>query len=190
MQQFLADQFETFVRKADTYLTSECRLIVIGGAAAALGYHIMRASTDIDVTGAVPEELQRAFRHAGQDTGLNIPVLTVGVFDAPYRYENRLEPLTHLELKYLTIWVPERHDLALMKTVRGYENDIQAIQEMHCVEPLDFDILLERFKSEMTHVAGRHRVIRLNFLAMIEALFGPEKAELAEVNTREWDLSV
>jgi hypothetical protein len=188
MKQFLTNQLETFIREADAFLESEYSLVVIGGAAAALAYHISKATTDIDVTGGIPEQLDAAFKRAAQSSGIEIPVTTVGVFEAPYHYEDRLVTLAHLKLKRLTIRVPEKHDLALMKTVRGYENDIQAIQEMHRLEALSYDVLLARFKSEMTQVSGRHDVIRLNFLATIAALFGQEKADVAKVETENWGL--
>lgn len=43
--------------------------------------------------------------------------------------------LPHLER--LRVWVPEKHDLALMKAMRAYEHALQAIVEIHAHSPLD-----------------------------------------------------
>lgn len=73
-----------------------------------------------------------------------------------------------------------------MEMVRGYENDIQAIEEIHLSYPLDLNILTERFMEEMSQVNGDARYIRQNFLMMIEKLFGPEEVEKAELVTENW----
>ncbi len=77
-------------------------------------------------------------------------------------------------------------DLALMKMVRGYENDIKAIEEIHQNNPLNLNLLTERFMDEMTQVTGVASGIRLNFLLMVEKLFGPEETETAERATEDW----
>lgn len=48
-------------------------------------------------------------------------------------------------LARLVVRVPEKHDLVLMKTVRGYEHDLQAAEEIHANSPLDLEILVSRF---------------------------------------------
>ena len=68
-----------------------------------------------------------------------------------------------------------------MKMVRGYENDIQAIEEMHESQPFEIKIFIERFMNEMTQAIGNPGVIRLNFLLMIEKLFG--STAMSEVGT-------
>ncbi len=44
--------------------------------------------------------------------------------------------------------MPEKHDLALMKAIRGYEHDLQAIAEIHAHSLLDADTLIGRFQPE------------------------------------------
>lgn len=73
--------------------------------------------------------------------------------------------------------------------VRGYENDIQTIEDMHSARCFDMDTLVERFMSEITQVIGNHRMIRLSFLLMIEKLFGVESADKAEEITRNWNIA-
>ena len=100
--------------------------------------------------------------------------------------EDRLTILKSPAFNKLHLYVPERHDLALMKMVRGYENDIQVIEEIHQTYPLELDIFIERFMNEMTQVRGNPGYIRLNFLLMVETLFRPEEVEEARRITKKW----
>ncbi len=97
----------------------------------------------------------------------------------PYNYQDRLE--RHLpELKNLEVWVLEKHDLVLSKTVRCYEHDLQQIVEIHESVELSFDLLVERFGSEMNDAIGDPGRIRSNFLIMIDTVFGELKRAAAE----------
>jgi hypothetical protein len=92
----------------------------------------------------VQDDLAAATVKARAVTGLDIPVAHAGVADAPLDIESRLERvLPHLER--LRVFVPERHDLVLMKAIRGYEHDLQAISEIHAHSPLDLETLVRRF---------------------------------------------
>ena len=83
-------------------------------------------------------------------TGLDIPVEKSGVADAPLDFESRLERALP-DLERLRAMVPERHDLVLMKAMRCYEHDLQAIAQLHEHSPLDLDTLIRRFNEEMDH---------------------------------------
>ncbi len=114
-------------------------------------------------------------RLARSDTGLDIPFQSVGIYDAPYHYEDRLTPVD-LGLEKLQVIVPEKHDLALMKTVRGQDNDLETIEQIAQRVGLDIVTLVTRFRDEMTHVMGRSKQIRSNFLSVIEVLYGESEA--------------
>ncbi|MBI2345387.1 MAG: hypothetical protein HYV03_00540 [Deltaproteobacteria bacterium] len=176
MQRFSAQEMATFLRAMDRYVQAPYTLIVIGGAAAALAYGAIDVTRDIDTMND-PAPIMPAYEAAKRATGLNIPLGPAGVADAPYEYEARLRRLGHPRLRKLTILVPERHDLVLMKVVRGYEHDLAAIEGIARNFPIKYDVLLQRFCSEMTHVVGRPETLRLNFLAAIERLFGEAKAD-------------
>jgi hypothetical protein len=186
MTQFQPSEIQEFLEAADSYLKSPIDLVIIGGAAAALAYKASKTTTDIDTANRMPEELQLAFEAATEKTGLAIPVSMAGVFDPPYCYEDRLQQYDQINLKFLKVYVPEQHDLALMKIVRGYENDIQTICEIHENTPFCFETLIERFLTEMTQVIGDSNTIRLNFLLAISELFGDELADQAEESTKNW----
>ena len=84
-------------------------------------------------------------------TGLDVPIERAAVADAPYFYEDRIRPAP-LRLKKLRVMVPERHDLALMKVVRGDRHDVDVIAEIHTKHPLKLATLVKRFEEEMGHV--------------------------------------
>jgi hypothetical protein len=186
MTRFQPSEIQEFLEAVDSFLKSSFDLVIIGGAAAALAYKASKTTTDIDTANRMPEELQHAFEAATKKTGLAIPVSTAGVFDPPYCYEARLQQYDQINLRFLKVYVPEQHDLALMKIVRGYENDIQTICEIHENLPFCFETLIERFLTEMTQVIGNSNTIRMNFLLAISELFGDELADQAEELSKNW----
>jgi hypothetical protein len=132
------------------------------------------ATHDIDTWTTVQDDLAAAAERARLATGLDIPVTQSGVADAPHDFESRLERVLP-DLGRLRVWVPEKHDLALMKAMRAYEHDLQAVAEIHTHSPLDLDTLVGRFEDEMAPIGDPFR-IRGNVLAVVERLF-PERVE-------------
>ena len=41
-----------------------------------------------------------------------------------------------------------------MKTLRGYQHDVEVIEQIHRREPLLFDVLRSRWKSELGHAVA------------------------------------
>jgi hypothetical protein len=74
-------------------------------------------------------------------------------------------------LARLTVLVPESHDLALMKTVRGDAGDFVKLRAIHLRKPFDLAALLRRYEEEMDHVVIDPRRLRSNFLGLVESLF-------------------
>jgi hypothetical protein len=72
--------------------------------------------------------------------------------------------------------VPEKHDLVLMKVLRGDEHDLQAIEAIHRRSPLDLPILVRRYREEMGATIIDPGRLRSQFLTMIERLF-PEHVD-------------
>lgn len=167
---------ERFVRAVDAALSEPQSLLVIGGAAAVLGYGATRPTQDIDTFHQVQAPISRAIEEARKTTNLDIPVSFAAIADAPYNFEDRLVPLTELGLARLTIVVPERHDLALMKLIRGYHHDVEVIEQIHHLQPLSLDVLRSRFVAEMGHVMTDPRRLRLNLYEAVERLYGRDQA--------------
>lgn len=132
-----------------------------------------RPTVDIDTYSApAPPGFVPAVETAREKTGLVIPIEYPAVAQTPWNYEDRLEPVTGLNAGSLTVLVPERHDLALMKVMRSYRKDLEVIQQMHRVRPFDLDTFVTRFTDEMGHVVSDERVLRQKFLLCVEELFG------------------
>lgn len=175
-----------FLREIDRHLVKQQTIIVIGGAAAALAYQASQTTSDIDTATALDEDFLQAAELARQTTGLEIPVSYAAIADGPYGYESRLVERQDLRLNQLVVLFPEEHDLALMKIIRGEEHDLQAISEIHGRHRLSLDVLCDRFVNELGHVVGNKTMIRLNFLALVQSLFGHEAAKVTERRTAGW----
>lgn len=175
MKQFSQDDLSRFLASLDEHLTEPKDIVLIGGAAASLAYGIHNTTSDIDTFDNIAD-IKEAIRLAREDTGLDIPFQEVGIWDAPYHYEDRLQPIK-MQFRKLHILVPEKHDLVLMKAVRGQDNDRDAIRQIANKVGLDMRTLVDRFKNDMTHVIGSQRNLRLNFLAVIEMLHGEHEAD-------------
>jgi hypothetical protein len=173
-----ADEISLFLRAVDRHLVSASSVVIIGGSAAAF-YNATSTTTDVDTYAALSADLQGAVERAATETGLTIPVIHSLVVEVPWAFEDRLERQLP-ELEKLQVWVLEKHDLALSKTVRGTAHDEQQIREIHLSIGLEFDTLVQRFRDEMTHVTGDPTRIRSQFLQLIEALFGELKRVTAE----------
>jgi hypothetical protein len=172
------EEIRAFFEVVDRHLTATTSLVIIGGAAAA--FHRAESTTnDVDTVDAPGSALVTAIEQAIAETGLFVPVSRSSVAQMPWNYEDRLERQLP-ELKYLEVWILEKHDLTLSKIVRGVEHDLQQLEEIHRNSGLDFEILVERFRTEMASVVGDPIRIRQNFLALVERLFGELKRVSAE----------
>lgn len=180
MQRHSSEELLRFLEAVDRHLEAPERIVMIGGAAAALAYGARRATIDIDLITTLSPELERAIARAGSEAGTAVPVSFVGVWDGPYDYERRLEGLHPRRWERLRVLVPEKHDLALMKTVRAYEHDVEVIEEIHARNPLQLQVLVERYRDEMSHVTADPATLRTSLLLVIDALFGQDAAERVE----------
>ncbi len=177
MKRFLRQQLQQFLEAVDAALDHPVEVVVIGGSAAALHYGVAAATGDIDTWTNVGKALADAAKKARSATGLEIPLQRSGVADTPVDFESRLERILP-HLSRLNVFVPERHDLVLMKAVRCYEHDLAAISEIHAYAPLDLSLLVRRFQDEMTPI-GEPARIRANFLLVVETLF-PDSVDQVE----------
>ena len=183
MKSYLRAELVRFLKVVDLALTRPVDVVIIGGAACAIRYGVLNATRDIDTWDALTPDLNRAIARAREETRLPIPFGPAGVAGGPHNLESRfVRVLPHL--KKLQTRVPERHDLALMKMVRGYEHDLEAIEAMHGRRPLRLETLLERYESEMGSVIGHPTRSRGNFLNLVERLF-PEDLRRVKIRLRQ-----
>ncbi|MCP4713618.1 MAG: hypothetical protein GY868_00760 [Deltaproteobacteria bacterium] len=175
-RKYSAQEIKIFLKAIDKNLSQKAEVIIIGGTAAALAYKVSRYTQDIDTFTFNPE-IERACPIASQETGFTIPFGPAGVADAPYYYEDRLQPYKQLQLNKLKIFIPEIHDLILMKTVRCFEHDLDTITELCRKNSVSPEILIARFQEEMDHISLPGKKLALNVLAALEAGFGEKTAE-------------
>lgn len=181
-RRFDAAELRAFFGAIDEHLTADAAMVVLGGCAIAL-YGAPVGTTDVDTYETDLAPLQPAIAHARKATGLDIPVQPVAVGDVPYDYQDRLEREPGA-WKRLTVWKLERHDLALSKAVRGYENDLAAIERLHRIAPLDRETLVDRWLDEMGHAIGDRSRLDANLVVLIERLYGEIEADRTEAVLR------
>lgn len=183
MKQFAAREIVAFLRAVDAHLERPFRLDLIGGAAAALAFRTASGTLDIDAANSVAG-IERACEAARRDSHLDIPLGTAGIHDGPYGHESRMRRVPVRGLKRLQVFVPEKHDWALMKIVRLIDKDIEDIKEVADTVGFSTSVFLKRFLEEMTRVIGRRSELVMNFLAMMEELYGEAEADEMERTIR------
>ncbi len=179
LTRFKASDLICFLEAIDRNLDEAAQMTVIGGSAAALGYKVAIATVDIDTYSSNLELIHVAAVVARTETGLEIPLSNTPIADVPYNYEDRLVRVLP-RLEKLQVWVLEKHDLALSKIMRAAQHDLQQLTELHGVTPLELPVLVNRYKEEMDHVIGQSAVIRLQFLLLLEALWGVSVADAVD----------
>jgi hypothetical protein len=180
MRVYTPEELRRFLAAVDRALERPAEVVVIGGAAAALEYGVASGTRDIDTWTRVRRDLAVAAERARQATGLGVPLARSAVADGPDDFESRLERALP-RLRRLKVMVPERHDLVLMKVLRGDEHDLQAIEAIHQRSPLELSVLSKRYREEMRVTVIDPGRLRGQFLTMVERLF-PE--DLDEVEKR------
>jgi hypothetical protein len=152
-----------FLSDVDQSLSEAVELHCVGGFVLEAVYGIPRmvATGDLDYISANPsrsnEELNR-IAGLGSDLAKKHKVFLqmVGVADYPENYESRLTTLP-LGLKKLTLRVLEPYDLLLSKLTRNNPKDMQDVQATVKQLGLKFEVLMQRFQTEMSWVANRDR---------------------------------
>jgi hypothetical protein len=180
LRKYVGDELKQFLLEIDRELETPVDIIVIGGAAMALAHRSTRATKDIDLwsTTALPGSFRSAVERVRIRTGIRIPIGETPEAEPPEAFEDRIKPYPLEGATTLRVFVPERHDLVMMKAARGEAADLDAILDMHRDQPLDLRILVERF-AEMVPVGPPER-FRLRFLSMVAAVFGESAADEIE----------
>lgn len=161
----------------DAALDQPLKIIVIGGAAVALVTRDASIATkDVDSwqLGVAEHERLRA-----ACAGIDLEIGPATVAEMPWNFEDRIVRILP-ELVRLQVSTPEPHDLALSKILRWYDGDEHQIRHLHAHRPLDPNVLVDRFRDEITHVTGVPRRHRENLIAAIDALFGALAAARAD----------
>jgi hypothetical protein len=109
-------------------------------------------------------------------TGIDLTIDPASVADLPYNYVDRLRRPRDVRLRKLTLWVPDKYDLVLSKSIRCHPHDIEAILSMHVNHPLSEKTLSSRFEKEIQKDAvGDPRKIAFHMTLVMGALFGNKR---------------
>ena len=163
-------QILAFLTEIDGMLHEPVVMEVVGGAAALLAHGARSETKDINSLAPFDERIVRL----APRTTLNIPLEQAPVPYAPVTYEERrYKP--DLRLRNLVLWVPERHDILMMKALRAARHDLQVIQEMHKAEPFDLETIVERYNFSMRlaiQALGGHQIFDQRIRLVLQKLFG------------------
>jgi hypothetical protein len=178
LDKYEPEELKRFLQEIDRELTEAVDITIIGGAALCLGYGFRRATRDIDLWENAPKPFWEAVGRVKARTGWTIPVSPTPIAEPRSDFEERLHEYPLEGATQLRVWLPERHDLAMMKAARGEAPDLDAILDLHRTDPLDVETLLQRFPEMMP--TGPEWRFRMNFLAMVGVVFGDDVAEEIE----------
>ena len=179
-RKFGPEEIDEFLHLLDSELTRPVTVTLIGGAAIGLLYDPKHATTDVDFLPVIDAEFWGAVERARGRMAERLPVQCAGVYSAPYEYEDRRRSLELAQARFLTVLVPEQHDLALMKVARGLGHDLEALEDVHARTPFDLETLIERYYDTRTQVIGPEVALTLSFLSLVDRLFGAELATKVE----------
>jgi hypothetical protein len=165
-----------FLRRVDRELENDCDVVLIGGGAVGLHYIGTHVTADLDFWSASDPDFWQAVARANRNEP-RVPVQHAFIATPPYTFEQRLIRLKLPRTKRLRVFVPEAHDLVLMKVARGEAHDLDAIEDIHRHTPLDRDTLVARYRETRPIVIGSKRLHMLQFLSTVARLFGDAVAE-------------
>jgi hypothetical protein len=173
---------EKLFSRIDARLKKNIEIYIIGGAAAILGYNVMKETNDVDLDGRIDSEFQKLFDEEVKSLKLVLHLSSSGVFTPPDGYRERTKfedfPKKKLRVRYL-----DQYDLAISKIDRGLEKDYEDIRRIHQKSPFDRERLIEIFNNEYIRVSslGNPRIKMMNLLDVIATLFGGEYVEDSKI---------
>ena len=177
MERYSRAELVAFLRHLDSLLTERAVLDVIGGAAAVLKYGARAPTRHRHVEPRTQSRSGRRRRRCAMGHG--VPLAPAGVAEIPNDAELRFKTVS-IGLKKLVVRVPDRYDLALSKAIRGYDNDLQVIKEMHQKKPFSLDRLVSLFETELDGMVTKDkRSLRLNVAVLVATLYGDAAGEKA-----------
>ena len=178
---FNRDELVRFLTELDQELSRHTDLVIIGGASLTLAYNFLNTTIDMDLLNKITADLFEAIEKAKSKTHLDVRVSTVGVYAQILNMEQRLVSPPDMLFKNINLYVPEKHDLALLKAARLEPRDMEDIRGLHNADSLNPETLFQRFKAEVLPLnSGDDNLLKGKFLEMIEMLFGEDMADAME----------
>jgi tRNA A-37 threonylcarbamoyl transferase component Bud32 len=165
-----------FLAEIDEMLDEPVPLEIVGGAAALLAYGAEVPTGGIDTFVDVDRRIAQVIPLTAQ----RIPLSLARRPRPPFNYEERRQRLS-LGLRNLVIWVPDRHDLLLMKMLRASDRDLSVAEEMHRARPFNLEQIVERYNHEIGHAISSDEASYQGLQRTIERLFGASKQSLRRI---------
>ena len=180
MRRFDRPQAISFLHALDAALKKDLEMFVVGGMAAILGYNASVRTADSDVY-AIDKgnaaDLVQAAQAAREATGIDLTIGAASVAELPYEYEERTKVIRGVRFSKLTVTVPDKYDLVLSKTVRGYPHDLEAIRSIHEHHRCAEKTLAKRFETEIWKIANTNpTTFAQNMVAVMQLLYGTPRA--------------
>ncbi len=181
LRRFDRPQAISFLHALDASLKGDLEIFVVGGMAAILGYNASVVTADIDVYAIErgrAADLAQAAQAAREATGLDLTIGAATVAELPYEYEARTKVIRGVKFSKLTVTVPDKYDLVLSKTVRGWPHDLDAIRSIHEHHRCSEKTLVKRFETEIWKIANTNpTTFAQNMVAVMLLLYGRARAQ-------------
>lgn len=168
-------ELQAFLKAVDKELPEPIGVLMVGSGATQFGYGTTRGTRDLDIF-QYPKKLAEPWERAQKKTRVPLPLDPAAIADAPWDMEDRVHKLD-MPFKKLIVFVPEVHDIVLMKMLAWRPHDREAIREIAAAHTLDPQILWERYTKEMTHITGRQEDNDWKFGELIELVAGSAEAK-------------
>jgi uncharacterized nucleotidyltransferase DUF6036 len=156
----LDSPWDEFLSAIDEQLTAPARIICIGGFVVTKIHGFSRSTGDLDHIESPRELTAELHAIAGQGSPLHrkyhLYVDSVGVVTMPINFDERLIEV-RLELKKISILVPDIYDLILSKLERNSPKDYADVQFLAEKYKLSFATLRKRFDEELDFMPNRER---------------------------------
>ena len=120
---FEASALFEFLGRVDRELAAPSIIFLIGGSAVSI-IDPAHSTSDVDLLSPGSVEFDAAVARLRARGEPVLPIQVVGIAEGPEGLEKRAQKIALEGATQLTVLVPERHDLAIMKLARGYEHDL------------------------------------------------------------------
>jgi hypothetical protein len=173
-RRFHNDELQHFLRLLDAELTEPCTVVLVGGAALALGYCPTLTVREIELWTSSSNVIWTAADRASEKISRPIRVRQAMVGEPRHSFEDRVWQVPIEGLSRLRVFVPEAHDQVLLKAARP--EPLEFVGELHRGHPLSLATLVERYQEMKSQVSGPRSRFKSSFLAIVAKLFGPAKS--------------
>jgi hypothetical protein len=171
----IPEPWQSFLSEIDATLADDVELHCLGGFVVTVLYDLARATADVDVIAITPRsEIESLMSLAGQCSDLHrkhkVYLQLVGVATVPDSYEERLTEIFPGGFKHLRLFGLDPYDLALSKIERNTQRDRDDVKHLARIVPLDFDVLKERYQTELRPNLGNPEREDLTLKLWIEVI--------------------